>query len=158
MDTTLEGYPIRDEDGTIIGHHHPDGNETYFAYEQGESKMPELYRVYNDPTPKRTRWGTFPHHFYVYHAFPCPRCHSYTESYSDCPGYGKPLHVCYAPYDDETITGKYVQAMACGNCQLLVCINPKCDWEWRTHGSRRNKDVEVPAWADLATIHFSDTD
>ena len=114
--------------------------------------------------PTRTHQGRYayrawPETHFVHVNLKCPLCDTPTESYTDCPGYGNPVTVCYLPYNEYTITKKFVQALACGNSELYVCINPECEWEWRTHNRRGNQGID-PEWKDHAESYdpFGDED
>jgi hypothetical protein len=149
LDSLLGGWPIQDEDGKVIGYHGLDGREHYTDFVEEEPDS-DLYYTFKHVSKTKNYWGTkYPVTHYLFHKFACPECGGYTEAYSDCPGYGNPVMVCGNFYSEETITGKYVSAMACGNSRLYVCINPKCEWEWRTDNRRSGCGVE-PSWAQEA--------
>lgn len=165
MDTVLGGWPIWNNDHTkIIGWHGVNGTKIMqfnlepFIEEYVE-KAPfgvgtiREGRHFEHPTRKvcSVYSGPWPESHFVYTYLTCPLCDAPTESFSDCPGYGtKPnVMVCGNFYSDDTITGKFVSASACGNSDLYVCINPDCEWEWRTH-NRRSEIGIAPSWKDHA--------
>lgn len=67
---------------------------------------------------------------------PCPTCGGPTRWDPDCPGWGKPVMVCY-PY--------------CGNAHYYSCVSEGCDWWWR-EPNRRSADGmgPEPMWLEEA--------